>query len=74
MDRMPVLQKQMLETICVYALNRMRRTRPVSTVKVERAPSGRWTLRKVEPRFASQDVRKSYRLVRALQREYRLGQ
>lgn len=69
-----MLKKQMLETICVYALNRVERVRPVRSVKVEPAPSGRWTLRKVEPRLAFADVRKSYQLVRALQREYHLGQ
>jgi hypothetical protein len=72
---MPALRKLQLERICVYALNKLQREQHVRVVKVEPAPSGpaNWTLKKVEPRLALVDVKKSYEVIRTLQREYQLG-
>lgn len=72
---MPALAKKQLETICVYALNQVGRLRRVDSVHIGEAFHGplNWTLCKVEPRLALADVRKSCEIIRALQREYRLG-
>jgi hypothetical protein len=72
---MHAIDQKQLETICVYALNKVQRTKPVNEVQLEQSLSGHinWTLRKIEPRLALVDVRKSYKIIRALQREYQLG-
>jgi hypothetical protein len=71
---MKPVAKYQLEEICVVALNRIGRVRKVHTVKIGCPAVGSmsWTLREVEPRFDIHDIRSSYAVIRALQREFAL--